>query len=297
MQIDLANAPVSWGVDYADAPGNPDWRRVMTEISNAGYKFTELGPVGYFPEDTAQLSRELAAHGLTLTAGFLFQPLHDPEAIAEVLDAARRVIAVLSATGADRLVLIDHISAERIATAGDPDRRIALGPARRSHMFGMVDRLADMALDAGIRPVLHQHAGCYLEFEDEIEDVLSAIESDRLGLCLDTGHLSYAGIDAIAFHRRHANRVAHLHFKEIAPDVLDTALRDRIGFLPAVERGVFCPLGRGTFDWPSYVALLRETDYRGSATVEQDVEPGAAVDPLRDARESLSFLASHGLPA
>ena len=44
MSINLANAPVSWGVDYAEDPKNPPWEKVMTEIADAGYRHTELGP-------------------------------------------------------------------------------------------------------------------------------------------------------------------------------------------------------------------------------------------------------------
>ena len=32
MSIKLANAPVSWGVDYADGKDNPEWQKVFTEI-------------------------------------------------------------------------------------------------------------------------------------------------------------------------------------------------------------------------------------------------------------------------
>ena len=53
MSINLANAPVSWGVDYAEDPKNPPWEKVMTEIADAGYRHTELGPYGYYPTDPA----------------------------------------------------------------------------------------------------------------------------------------------------------------------------------------------------------------------------------------------------
>ena len=52
----IANAPCSWGVDFADRPENPDWRRVMNEAAAAGYTAIDLGPVGYFPTDPGGLS-------------------------------------------------------------------------------------------------------------------------------------------------------------------------------------------------------------------------------------------------
>ncbi|WP_316251369.1 LLM class flavin-dependent oxidoreductase, partial [Pseudomonas viridiflava] len=41
------------------------------------------------------------------------------------------------------------------------------------------------------------------------------------GLCLDTGHLYYAGMDPAATLRQYASRLDYLHFKDIDPLVFD----------------------------------------------------------------------------
>ena len=33
MTINIANAPCSWGVDYADDINNPDWKNVFKQIT------------------------------------------------------------------------------------------------------------------------------------------------------------------------------------------------------------------------------------------------------------------------
>ena len=78
MQIKLANAPVSWGVDYADDPKNPPWRQVMGEIAEAGFASPSLAPTATIRPIPRRLRQEFAAHGLAVVAGFVFQPLHDP---------------------------------------------------------------------------------------------------------------------------------------------------------------------------------------------------------------------------
>jgi inosose dehydratase len=35
--IKIGNAPCSWGVEFADDPRNPSWRKVLEENANAGY--------------------------------------------------------------------------------------------------------------------------------------------------------------------------------------------------------------------------------------------------------------------
>ena len=48
--IKIGNAPCSWGVEFADDPRNPAWRKVLQENAEAGYKGIELGPVGFMPK-------------------------------------------------------------------------------------------------------------------------------------------------------------------------------------------------------------------------------------------------------
>jgi inosose dehydratase len=235
MKVKLANAPVSWGVDYRDDPRNLPWARVMNEIAAAGYTYTELGPYGYYPTDPATLRSELAKRGLVVVAGFLFQPLHDPREADAVLDVARRTLDLLAAIGGRYLVTIDHISPERMATAGRGDLAERLDRRRLDHMIGIIDRLADLALAKDIVPVIHQHAGCYIEFEDELETVLSRLDADRIGICVDTGHMSYAGIEPVAFYKSHADRVKYFHFKDIDAAVHARVLSEKIPFLKAVE--------------------------------------------------------------
>ncbi len=294
MKIKLANAPVSWGVDYADDPRNPPWPKVMSEIAAAGYAYTELGPYGYYPTDPESLRGELDKRGLVVVAGFLFQPLHEPGAADRVIDVAKRTIDLLAAVGGRHLVTIDHISEERMATAGRSDLAKRLDRARLDHMIGLVERLADLALAKNIVPVIHQHAGCYIEFEDELEGLLSRLDAERVGICIDTGHLSYAGIEPVAFYNRHGERVRYFHFKDIDAAVHARVLRDRIPFLKAVEAKVFCPLDRGVVDWRGLAQALNQRGYDGAATIEQDIDPAISLSPQADATASLAYLRSVG---
>ena len=294
MSINLANAPVSWGVDYAEDPKNPPWEKVMTEIADAGYRHTELGPYGYYPTDPARLRAEFERRGLTVTAGFVFQVLHDPAKTSDVMEVAARTVKLLSAVGGRHLVTIDHISEERMATAGRADLAQRLDKPRLRHMIDLIDRIADMALEHGVTPVIHQHAGCYIEFEDEVETVAAALDPGKVGFCIDTGHMAYAGIDPVDFYRRHSERVKYFHFKDIDRNIHARALAEGIPFLDAVAQKIFCPLERGVVDWPGLAVALRETGFHGAATIEQDIDPTISLAPIEDAKASLAYLRSVG---
>ena len=89
-EIRIGNAPCSWGVEWADDPRNPSWRKVLADCAAAGYRGIELGPIGFMPEDPVELGEGLAEHGLTLIGGVVFRPFHDAAKWDEVWDASVR---------------------------------------------------------------------------------------------------------------------------------------------------------------------------------------------------------------
>ena len=150
----------------------------MSEIAEAGYAHTELGPYGYYPTDPAHLVREFSKRGLNVSAGFVFQ-VPEPAMRDAVLAVARRTVDLLSAVGGSRLVTIDHISGERMATAGRADLARRLDRPRFRQMIDLIDQIADLALERGMTPVIHQHAGSHIEFEDELECTMQALDPAR----------------------------------------------------------------------------------------------------------------------
>jgi inosose dehydratase len=264
--LKLGSGPVSFGVDFADAPGNPPWRTVLDGIAAAGFGWTELGPIGYLPED---LAPELEARGLGLTAGFVFEPLHEPRRRADNAVVARAVCERVASMGGRFLVVIDAVSPDRARTAGRPEVAARLDRGAAARMRSVIQEIARIAEGWGLRPVLHAHAGTYIEFEDEVEPLLDTIE-----LCLDTGHWLYAGEDPVRVYERWADRIPYLHLKD-----LDGERRDG-DFWGSVRAGVFRPIGEGDLDVRAFVAALERHGFEGWAIVEQDRVPGG--DPIAD---------------
>ncbi|MCS6037648.1 sugar phosphate isomerase/epimerase [Klebsiella pneumoniae subsp. pneumoniae] len=76
-------------------------------------------------------------------------------------------------------------------------------------------------------------------------------------MCLDTGHLYYAGMDPLDWLDRYYHRLDYLHFKDCRPRRFISALSMRVSTssLPA-PKGVMCPLGSGAADYPAVKAVL-----------------------------------------
>lgn len=294
MKTEIGAAPCSWGVEFAGDPRNPHWERVLDECAEAGYGGIELGPVGYMPEDPAQLGDALAARDLTLIAGVAFRAFHDPLAWDDVRDGVERTAAALAAHGAEHLVLIDSISPLRAPTAGRPEEAVVMAPDVWKDFVSRFHEATKIGAAHGLTVSIHPHAGGFLDFEAETERLLAEIGPEELKLCLDTGHAVYAGVDPVAMLRRHIDRAPYLHFKDIDPAVKAASVAKRQDFYDACGDGIFCNLGQGAVDFAGVKALLEEVDFRGWCAVEQDCDPTKPGSPLDDAKANRSFLASAG---
>lgn len=284
----LAAAPISWGV--CEAPG---WgyqlppERVLGEMAGLGVAATEFGPDDFLPDDPAARAELLAAYGLRAVGGFLPLVLHDPG--HDPLPRAVHTLERFRAAGADTLVVAAD-SAGSGAAAGYDERDVVDEPGW-ARLFANLDRIAEAAADRGVRATLHPHVGTVIENRAEVERVLRA----SMPLCLDTGHLLLGGTDPAELISAAADRIAHVHLKDVSAEV---AARFRAGdepFTESVRRGVFRPLGTGDIDIRRVVGQLEDFGYDGWYVLEQDrvleTEPGPNEGPAPDVRESLEFLA------
>ncbi len=293
--IKLGNAPCSWGVEFADDPRNPHWRTVLQENTAAGFSGIELGPVGFMPEDPSVLSEALDEFKQELVGGVVFRPFHDESQWEEVLDGVTRTCKTLKDHGAEHLVLIDSISPRRAPTAGRSDEAVQM---QKTEWVAYRNRIAYAAKigteEYGLTVGIHPHAAGFMDFEPEIERLLSEIDEKILKICFDTGHHSYAGFDPVSFMKRYLNRISYMHFKDINPKVKASVVKKRIDFYTACGQGIFCNLGDGDVDFITVRDLLLNKDFNGWCTVEQDCDPEGNTSPFEDAKLNRTYLKSIG---
>jgi inosose dehydratase len=110
-----------------------------------------------------------------------------------------------------------------------------------------------------------------------------------LGLCLDTGHATYGGGNALELPEQHRARIDHVHFKDCDPRVAAAARQHQWDYIQAVRSGLFCELGDGCVDFAAIAAALQRTGYDGWIVVEQDVLPSVG-SPAASAARNRAFL-------
>jgi inosose dehydratase len=138
-----------------------------------------------------------------------------------------------------------------------------------------VTQFARYTLDHGVRLAYHHHMGAYVETPDDVDRLIEN-SGDEVGLLFDSGHMTFAGGDAVAMLAKHAVRVCHVHCKDVRPAVIRLARNRDWSFLEAVINGAFTVPGDGAVDFASLIDILRRNDYRGWLVVEAEQDPVVA---------------------
>lgn len=300
MPIRIANAPCSWGVLEFDAHGPAlDCSQVLDQLASTGYAGTELGDWGFMPTEPPALNSEIDRRALTLVGAFVPVNLSDPSAHPEGIARASRTAHLLRDAGYPQafVVLADVTDGNmrRIAVAGRVGDADGLSPSQWDVLARGADAIARTVHErTGVRTVFHPHCGSFVETGREINVLMERTDPALVGLCLDTGHLTYAGADPLSIFERYRDRVWHVHFKDCEPEVAAEARRSKSDYFTAVRSGVFCELGRGIVNFPAVVDSMRRSGYDGWIVVEQDVLPALGT-PEESARRNREYLRTLGL--
>jgi sugar phosphate isomerase/epimerase len=142
--------------------------------------------------------------------------------------------------------------------------------------------------ELGMRFGVHAHLGSQIQNEHETMYIMENTRPENVGLVLDTGHITMAGMDPVALTKKLGHRVIEFHLK-------DTRREDRGGShnVPTPARDMmndpyFYTLGEGGVDFPTIMAYLRSIQWRGDLTVELDTSPWRP--PIESARITAAYI-------
>ncbi len=279
MTIRIGINPLTWSNDDLPALGaDIDLETCLREAAAAGYAGVELGHK--FPRRADLLGPVLERHGLALVSGWYSLRLLERTATEEFA-AMQPHFELLQALGSGVMVCAEVTG----CVHGDLQARLSRRPRLPGPAFAQfaqrLEELAARMRERGMRLAYHHHMGTVVQSEDEVDALMSTCGRE-VELLLDTGHLRYAGGDPVRAARRHAARIAHLHCKDIRPEVLARCLNGDTSFLEAVLQGVFTVPGGGCIDYAAVIEPLLDAGYAGWIVVEAEQDPAIA-DPVSNA--------------
>tara|TARA_B100000029_G_scaffold227569_1_gene225365 strand:- start:19 stop:852 length:834 start_codon:yes stop_codon:yes gene_type:complete len=269
-----------------DLGGDYTLDTILEEMQKSGYSGTEIG--NKFPEEASSLNKVLIKYKLELASAwhstfFLSNTVDDElekihKKASLLADSGAAIINLAECTGSVHGEMQSPISSKPVCSENDWDI-----------LTDSLNKAGEICRSYGVSVAYHHHMGTCIQSEEEIFKLLSSTDSNLVNLCADTGHLFFAGVNPVKFFDKNMDRIRHIHFKDLRPDVFSNINFEKISFLNAVLSGVFTVPGDGCIDFESISKSIDISEYNGWIIVEAEQDPSKA-NPFEYAMRSKKYL-------
>ena len=288
LNVQIAAQPIIWSNDdFHDLGGETSLETCLGEMREAGYAGTELGHK--FPKDATVLKSILSKFGLQLVSGWHSSYLAEAP-LPQERESFRQHLSFLKQMGSPVVIVAECTR----RNYNDPYNNLSWSHSvdffskdEWERIFAGMDEFAQMAEDQGMSLVYHHHMGTGIQNLGQIDRLMSGTR--KLQLLGDTGHLAFAGEDPLAVFKTYMSRIRHVHLKNVRPQVVDQARKEKWSFERAVFQGVFTVPGDAGIDYRPIFELLRASDYKGWLVVEAEQDPKKA-NPFQYATMARNYL-------
>lgn len=270
--------PIAWSNDDDQTLGAEiPLAQCLDEAAAIGFDGIEKGHK--LPSTPEGIAAELGGRGLRYVSGW-----HSTNLLVNTLAAEKAAMQpyldLLKAVGSKVIIVCETSNAVHGADDTPVNAKPVL-PADAWPAFGAgIEALAQFAQAQGITLVYHHHMGTIVESPEEI-DLLMSHTGPATHLLFDTGHCYYGGGEPASVARKHAARIAHIHAKNVRPDVMAAVRNGNLSFLEGVRRGSFTVPGdpEGIVDFMPVLRIAAEAGYQGWLVIEAEQDP-AVRNPL-----------------
>ncbi len=274
--VKIGIAPLTWTNDDLPELGEHiPFEQCIQEMAAAGYAGCEVG--NKFPKEADVLLAALSAHQLQVASQWCDIFFTEPGREQETVQLFSEKLMFLKSLGAKTIVVCERggsIQGKNVAVFGD--NKPVFSEVTWQALFEGLKQIGDIATAHDMQIAYHHHMGTGIQDEDEIDHLLSNTDPARINLLFDTGHLVYAGIDPLNIIAKYADRIVHVHLKDLRQGKIDEVKRNNMSFLDSVKAGVFTVPGDGQIDFKPILDELSHNNYQGWMIVEAEQDPKQA---------------------
>jgi inosose dehydratase len=292
QKVSLGITPTGWsnGDDPSiDLDPPIRYQQILSEMALAGFQGSQMS--GKFPQEISELKSELALRNLTISEPWVGTKFTEGKE-SETLQEFDKQMELMKQIGGTQIVVAELGYAVHQDKSKNPLKdRPKFTDEQWDQMTKGLNKLGSIAKGNGMQLCYHPHVGTGVEVLEDIDKLMANTDSDKVNLLLDTGHLYYAGVDPLAVTKKYANRIKHVHLKNIRQSVLKESTEDGISFLDSIQKEVFTVPGdpKGAIDFAPILQELAKAHYQGWLVVEAEQDPNKT-NPLENAVIARTYL-------
>lgn len=287
-KVKLGIAPIAWtNDDMPDLGAENTFEQCVSEMALAGFTGCEVG--NKYPRDTAVLKKALELRGMQICNAW-FSSFLTTKPYEEVEKDFIEHITFLKEMGAKVVGMSEQ--GHSIQGTDKPifEAKYVMNDEEWYTLCTGINKLGKVAKDMGIKLCFHHHMGTVVQTEEEIDRLMANTDPELFGLLFDCGHLAYCGEDYMSVLNKYADRIRHVHLKDIRPEKVEQVKREHLSFLQGVRLGTFTVPGDGVIDFKPIFDVLEKTGYEGYVLVEAEQDPAIA-NPLEYAIKARKYIA------
>jgi len=285
--VNLGIAPIGWtNDDMPDLGVENTFEQCVSEMALAGFTGCEVG--NKYPADRDALKKALTLRGLTICNRW-FSSFLLSKPFEEVAKEFEEQLDFLSFLGAKVIGASEQSGSVQGTDKAVFDEKPVMEDAAWDRLCDGLNRLGEIANARGMKLTFHHHMGTVVQTEEEIDRLMQGTDPAKVHLLFDSGHLSFAGIDPVKVLQQHVNRVAHVHLKDMRPEMVAKVREEHLSFLQGVRLGAFTVPGDGCVDFTPLFAILDKAGYEGWFVVEAEQDPALA-NPFEYALKARKYI-------
>ena len=287
-KVKLGIAPIAWtNDDMPDLGAENTFEQCVSEMALAGFTGCEVG--NKYPRDTAVLKKALELRGMQICNAW-FSSFLTTKPYEEVEKDFIEHITFLKEMGAKVVGMSEQ--GHSIQGTDKPifEAKYVMNDEEWDTLCTGINKLGKVAKDMGIKLCFHHHMGTVVQTEEEIDRLMANTDPELFELLFDCGHLAYCGENYMSVLNKYADRIRHVHLKDIRPEKVEQVKREHLSFLQGVRLGTFTVPGDGVIDFKPIFDVLEKTGYEGYVLVEAEQDPAIA-NPLEYAIKARKYIA------
>ena len=288
-KVKLGIAPIAWtNDDLPDLGGENTFEQCVSEMALSGFTGSEVG--NKYPKDPEILKKALQLRGVEICNQW-FSSFLISKPFEEVEKEFRAQLGFLKAMGAK----IIGASEQSYSVQGQQEtpvfgQKYVMNDKEWELLCSGLDRLGKIAKEEyGISLTFHHHMGTVVQDPDEVKRMMDNTDPEYVSLLFDTGHFAYCGADPLEMVKTYADRIRHVHLKDIRPEIVQKVKDDGLSFLEGVRMGAFTIPGDGCIDFAPVFEVLEKAGYEGYMVVEAEQDPAKA-NPFEYALNARKFI-------
>lgn len=287
-KVKLGIAPIAWtNDDMPDLGAENTFEQCVSEMALAGFTGCEVG--NKYPRDTAVLKKALELRGMQICNAW-FSSFLTTKPYEEVEKDFIEHITFLKEMGAKVVGMSEQGHSIQGTVKPIFEAKYVMNDEEWDTLCTGINKLGKVAKDMGIKLCFHHHMGTVVQTEEEIDRLMANTDPELFGLLFDCGHLAYCGEDYMSVLNKYADRIRHVHLKDIRPEKVEQVKREHLSFLQGVRLGTFTVPGDGVIDFKPIFDVLEKTGYEGYVLVEAEQDPAIA-NPLEYAIKARKYIA------